>query len=128
MISTIYEMAAVGGGFNNIKLAIFGNESNYPHFHFYRVNDTDGIPKNGYGGGCIMIREPKYFIHGNHKEKLKRKEPEALIEFLNSHHPKLKISIWSYIIILWNDNNPKFEIKDDIKIPEYYLGMLNYRD
>jgi hypothetical protein len=123
------EMAAVKGGFMSIKLAAWGREGNYPHFHFYKgVAPDDGIPNGGEGGGCILIKKERYFIHGTHQDTMNRDEIEALIKFLNSTHPSLGVSIWRYIITLWNDNNPNsVQVGLDTPIPPYYHNMPSVR-
>ena len=122
------EMAAVGGGFMSIKLAVWGNEGNYPHFHFYKgVKPNAGIPNKGKGGGCILFKEAKYFLHGTHKDTMNRNEIEALIEFLKSTH-EIGITVWKYMIFLWNDNNPNsIQVDPDTEIPEYYSNMPNIK-
>ena len=80
----MYEMATVAGGFINIRLAVNGDEGNYPHFHFYHNTPANkGIKNKGHGGGCLMIKEPLYFIHGSHTETLGNDEIQPLMEFLN---------------------------------------------
>ncbi len=47
-----YEMAQVKWGFMSIKLAVYGKEGKYPHFHFYKgCAPEKGIPdeKSGLG-------------------------------------------------------------------------------
>jgi len=125
------EMAMVSGGFAGIRLTLYGNEGNHPHFHFYKgLSINDGIPNKGLGGGCIMMKEAKYFNHKSHQEKMNSREIEELHGFLQSTHPELDIMIWKYMTILWSDNNPNSKIKmnPDDPIPVYNHNMPNYFD
>lgn len=112
MTHTLYEMARIGNTSDNIEIHIYGKEGNIPHFHFYDRKDERM--------GCIRIDKAEYFSHGKGKyaDKLSAKEIYNLIEFLNSQHKRLPITNWQYLIILWNDNNPDFEI-DMLKTPDY---------
>jgi hypothetical protein len=131
--SPIYEMAAIAGGFINIRLAIYGNEGNYPHFHFYHNTPANqGIKNQGYGGGCLMIKEPIYFIHGSHTETLGNDEIEPLLKFLNSKYvnPKIDMTNWQYLVHLWNENNPR-TIVDGERYdtpPPYVKNMKSYKE
>lgn len=119
------EMSMVAGGFNGIKLAVWGREGNYPHFHFYKKLDINsGIPNEGRGGGCICIKEPAYFIHGTHQDIMNKKEIQSLIEFLKKQYKNYSVTNWEYIIGLWNDNNPDCtQIPPGQKIPDYTSNM-----
>lgn len=81
-----FEMAQVKWGFMSIKLAIYGKEGSYPHFHFYKECAPEkGIPEEKKaGGGCLCIESANYFIHGTHTEKMNPKEINGLIAFLKS--------------------------------------------
>jgi len=120
------EMATVAGGFDSIKLAIWGREGNYPHFHFYRgLDPNEGIPSKGKGGGCILFEEEKYFLHGSHKDSMDTREIRSLINFLNSKN-ELGHTVWKYMIYLWNTNNPQVvQVDLNTPIPEYYHNMPN---
>lgn len=131
--SPIYEMAAIAGGFINIRLAIYGNEGNYPHFHFYHNTPANqGIKNQGYGGGCLMIKEPIYFIHGSHTETLGNDEIEPLLKFLNSKYvnPKIDMTNWQYLVHLWNENNPRTIVNGERcnAPPPYVKNMKSYRE
>lgn len=121
------EMAVIKGGFMSIKLAIYGSEGKYPHFHFYKgIAPEKGVPQNKIsGGGCICIETANYFIHGRHTEKMDRKEIKALIDFLKSPHKQLtKYTNWEYLVTLWNDNNPEQkQLPIDLPIPDYRHDM-----
>lgn len=123
-----FEMSSIRGGFKNIKLAVFGGEGDLPHFHFFHNVAADrGIPQEkAKGGGCLCILEPKYFMHSGHTETLTSDEIKELIKFLKSPMKNIDISIWTYIINLWNDNNEdRTQVPIDAKIPNYHSGMDN---
>ena len=123
----IYQLAAVGGGFKSIRLAVYGKEGMIPHFHFYKgVSPKQGIPEgpDEKDNGCICILEPKYFIHPGHKEKMNRDEIKTLMEFLKSPMPNGLGTKWNHIITLWNENNPMCtQVSYDTPIPEYKHNM-----
>ena len=121
------DFAMVKGGFNSIKLGVYSSEGKIPHFHFYKgVSSNYGIPRSARTiGGCICFNEPKYFIHGSHTDTMDKKEIKGLIEFLNKQNNTLPdVTIWRYMILLWNDNNPyQTQIPISTKIPEYTYNM-----
>lgn len=121
------EMAAVHGGFMEIKLCVWGREGPTPHFHFYKgVSPNQGIPNDGYGGGCMCIMQPNYFRHASHKDKMKPKEIKGLIKFLNSSMPGGKLTVWDYIIMTWNGANPEqTQVPINTPIPEYTNNMTS---
>lgn len=127
---TFFEMVAVKGGFMSIKLSVWGDEGKYPYFHFYHgVSPNQGIPNKGRGGGCILIKEAKYFIHGSHRDTMEKKEIEGLIKFLKSKHPIYSISIWKVIIDTWNENNrDQPQVSLDAPIPPYKHNMPSIKE
>ena len=112
MSHSLYEMARIGNTSDNIEIHIYGREGSVPHFHFY--------DKKTGRMGCIRLDTAEYFQHGRGKyaDKLNSKEIKNLIDFLKEQHKRLPISNWEYLIILWNDNNPNFEI-DELPMPDY---------
>lgn len=127
-IHNIHQLAAVGGGFKSIRLAVYGKEGMIPHFHFYKeVSPKQGIPEDSdeKDNGCICILEPKYFIHGKHQEKLDKKEMKSLIKFLNEKN-ETGTTNWKFMIGLWNSSNPEStQVPYDTPIPEYTYDMEN---
>ena len=125
--SCFIEMATVKGGFMSIKIAIYGSEGKYPHFHFYKgIASKQGIPKEKRGGGgCICIDSANYFMHGSHTDTMDRKEIDGLIKFLKSPHKLLKeYTNWEYIISEWDQNNPdQKQLPIDLPIPDYKHNM-----
>lgn len=127
---TFFEMVAVKGGFMSIKLSVWGDEGKYPHFHFYHgVSPNQDIPNKGHGGGCILIKEAKYFIHGSHHDTMNRKEIEGLIKFLKSKHPTYGVTIWEFIIDTWNENSKdQTQVSLDAPIPLYTHNMPSIKE
>ena len=126
-VESYYEMAQVKWGFMSIKLAVYGKEGKYPHFHFYKgCAPEKGIPDEKLnGGGCLCIESANYFIHGTHTEKMSPKEIDGLIEFLRKKNRTFtSITNWEYIVGQWNDNNPdQKQLPVNIDIPDYRSDM-----
>lgn len=127
-----HEMTTISGSFMGIKIVVFGNEKECPHFHFYKgIAPEREVPKNKIsGGGCICIETSNYFVHGRHTEKLNRKETNALISFLKSPHKLLKeYTNWEYIISEWDQNNPEQkQLPMDLPIPDYRHDMSSVQE
>jgi len=97
-----------------------------PHFHVFR---SDKDKKNWRNGACLMFKDNKYFDHANNTETLDEDELKSLIKSLNKKHKSLDISNWKYLIILWNDNNYRYQIPNDTKMPEYnYKTISRYKE
>ena len=116
----LLEMANIGS-FSGYKVSIYGAEGNIPHLHFY----TEGKKKNIYG--CIRLDMPEYFKHGKHKDDLSSKERKAFVTWINSKETPFKrftdaLTVWEYICILWNENNPKY------KFDYEKFGITNYEN
>lgn len=112
---TLLEMAQVGK-FADYTCSVYGKEGSVPHFHFYT--------KDKKISGCIRLDAPDYFVHGKHKSKLSSKERKQLMEWLNSFHEGYKklgveLTIYSYICILWNDNNQEYLFEAPENMPDY---------
>lgn len=112
---TLLEMAQVGT-FARYTCSVYGKEGSVPHFHFYTRDKKIS--------GCIRLDAPDYFVHGKHKAKLNSKEKKQLIEWLNSFHEGykklgVKLTIYSYICILWNDNNQNHLFDTPENMPDY---------
>lgn len=114
---TFLEMALVGTTSDNIEIRVYGKEGNIPHFHFDHIQSKRK--------GCIRIDVAEYFDHGDkYKDRLTNKEIKNLILWLKSDKTVFKkfgsnITIYDYIKILWDDNNPNYPLKEDYKIPDY---------
>lgn len=112
---TLLEMARVGK-IGSIEIMIYEGEGPVPHFHFY---DRQTERK-----GCIRLDVPEYFQHGIYKDKLTRAERKNLNEWVRSFHSPFKplginLTVYQYMLILWDDNNPNYPIKGDPEIPDY---------
>ena len=102
---------------NNIIIVVFSREGSIPHLHFYRGKK---VPPKGIGGGCIKLKEPEFFKHGTHQDKLNPRDVKLLVEFLKQPYSKLpKITNWEFVVILWNANNHTWAMPPDSKIPDY---------
>jgi len=110
-----------------LTLGIFINEGSIAHFHFYKRR---GVPSKGTGGGCLMFLENKYFNHDTHTEVLKPKELKTLVEFLKSPYEDIpSITVWKYLVTLWNSNNPTYRIDPNTPIPaEEYKDIKLYKE
>ena len=113
---SLLEMARVGT-FDGYTVSLYSSEGKYPHFHFY--NSEKEIE------GCIRLDVPEYFIHDGKKDMLDSREKKDLIKWLNSYHKEYKalgvdLTIYKYMCILWNDNNPD-HIYNDLQMPDYKL-------
>mgnify|MGYP006895545450 CR=1 FL=1 len=103
----LLEMAEIGR-FDNYKIMIYGAEGPVPHFHI------DNDEKNTHC--CIKILEDDYFQHGIYKDKLCKSEVKRLKTFLIKPHKffgRNGYNNWQIICIYWNDNNPRWAIKED---------------
>lgn len=112
----LLEMARLGH-FDNIDIMVFENEGPIPHCHF-KDNQKDSP------GGCIRLDKPEYFEHGAYIDKFNSKERKEFINFMNSPvRTKYKFlpytTNYQALCVLWNMNNEQYEIKDDIKMPDY---------
>ena len=110
----LLEMARVGK-FDVYTVNIHGGEGRHPHFHF--INKEKKIE------GCIRLDIPEYFKHDGKDDILSSKERKQLIKWLNSNHSGylklgVELSIYKYMCILWNDNNPDY-IYNDLEMPDY---------
>lgn len=115
---TLLEMAQIGVIDGSIIIKIYGAEGPVPHFHFYETQSKRD--------GCIKILEASYFPHGNkHLDTLKRWEVEDLIDWLcrkSEFFEKrgLNLTNWQAICILWDQNNPNYQLKNpNPEIPNY---------
>ena len=102
------EMANIGK-FGNYKVIVNGDEGPNPHFHF----------KYSMKHGCIMITEPEYFNHGSKQATLNSKEKRELDSFLRKISKDGILTNWQRARNAWNDNNPRWEISNDIEMPDY---------
>ncbi len=114
----LLEMARVGY-FSNFEVWIRTDDpGNIPHFHVWDKNSKGGLFHT-----CVKILEPEYFHHDGKEDVFNSKQKKELIEFLNAKPIKSKWhpTNWDFILTLWNANNSKVEVPDDLSIPDYTL-------
>lgn len=103
------------GNVNGLYLIIYTNDSsNIPHFHIYNNQEPNKTTLNV----CLKIETPEYFKHGHHIDILNRKQIKQIVTFLNSKRSN-NLTYWHHLIMLWNDNNSKYSIPEDMKMPDY---------
>jgi len=109
---------------NNAIICIYAEVkgASIPHFHFYK----SGIVTNT-GGGCLTMKEERYFNHGTHTETLNSKEAKYLMKYLKSKPNGMDITVWHFMIYSWNANNPNSKIDINTPIPDYDKGIDPYK-
>lgn len=103
------EMARVGVVSDSVEIQIYSKEGPIPHFHFYH--------KQSKRRGCVRLDCAEYFKHGIHVNSLTKKEIIDLNDWVRSDETPFKkyganINIFTYMLILWNENNPNYLIDD----------------
>ena len=112
----LIEMAEIGR-IDGYKVMIYGCEGPIPHFH------VENKEKEIFS--CIKILENSYFKHNKYGDTLDNKTVKKLVQFLNEPHKffgKHGYNNWQIICVYWNDNNPEFQINENIeklKMPDY---------
>ncbi|MFP3153300.1 hypothetical protein LQZ18_02490 [Lachnospiraceae bacterium ZAX-1] len=66
----------IGTTDNKLTLAVYANEGNQPHFHFYHFPKIDN--QTAKSSGCLMIGQSMYFEHNTYTEKLNSTERKEL--------------------------------------------------
>ena len=110
------EMARVGF-FSDFEVWIRTDDSgNIPHFHVWDKNSKGGLFHI-----CVKIESPEYFHHNGKEDVFNSKQKKELIEFLNEKPAKSRWhpTNWDFILTLWNANNSKVEVPEDLSIPDY---------
>ena len=112
----LIEMAEIGR-IDGYSVMIYGCEEPIPHFNI--ENKEKEI------FSCVKILENSYFKHNKYNDTLDNKTVKKLVQFLNEPHKffgKHGYNNWQIIYVYWNDNNPDFQIKEnieDLKMPDY---------
>lgn len=112
----LIEMVEIGR-IDGYSVMIYGCEEPIPHFHI--ENKEKEI------FSCVKILENSYFKHNKYNDTLDNKTVKKLVQFLNEPHKffgKHGYNNWQIIYVYWNDNNPDFQIKENIenlKMPDY---------
>lgn len=89
-----------------------------PHFH---------VRKHGSHGRfdwetCILFEGPKYFLHGEYKDKLPRDVKGQLDKMLRQEDKKNRgQTYWESAIRRWNENNSNRDLSIDLCQPDYFL-------
>lgn len=110
----------------NLIIAVGGNEGTIPHFHVFRKEEDLESWRNG---ACLFLTDNSYFDHSGNTETLTKDELAQVIGRLKETVKKRKISNWEYIVMLWNDNNPNYEIDYDTPMPDYdYKTIKRYEE
>ena len=111
---------------HGLIIAVGADEQTHPHFHVFK-NEND--KKKWEDGACLFFTGNKYYDHGKNRETLDKDELNAVIKNLRSMHKNGKLTNWEYLVSLWNDNNYRYEIDYNIKMPEYnYNTIKRYKD
>lgn len=118
--SMLLEMARVG--FINDEYEVYihtDDPGNVPHFHIWDA-ETRGHKFHT----CIRIESPEYFHHTGKEDYLNSSMRKELIKFLKSKPTKLKRydTNWEVVVDMWNANNSKMNIPEDIPMP-YYMKL-----
>ena len=114
----LLEMARVGF-IENLEIYVNTNDSgNISHFHIRDVVDWDKFHT------CVQIGKAEYFLHGNKQDVLNAKQKSVLEDFMRSpvklskYAGKFKNN-WELVCFMWDINNSKLEIADDVVQPDY---------
>ena len=115
MPKPLMEMARVGF-FDEYEIYIHTDDpGNIPHFHIW-----DAETKGNKYHTCIRIDKPEYFHHTGKEDTLNSKDKKDLVKFLNSKPKNKRYNTnWEYLVSMWNDNNSKINVDEDIEMPDY---------
>lgn len=116
---TLNEMALVGT-FDGCDVCVYSSEDSIPHFHIKDIQANQEC--------CIRIDKPEYSNHSfRYQMKLNKSDIKDLINWLSSPSRRAKkwfgvdITIYQDICSLWDQNNPDYELNEDIVMPDYTL-------
>ena len=115
--SMLLEMARVGFIDDEYEVYIRTDDpGNVPHFHIW-----DAKTRGQKFHTCIRIESPEYFHHTGKEDYLNSSMRKELIKFLKSKPTKLKRynTNWEVVVDMWNANNSKANVPDDIPMPDY---------
>lgn len=115
--SMLLEMARVGFIDDEYEVYIHTDDpGNVPHFHIWDA-ETRGQKFHT----CIRIESPEYFHHTGKEDYLNSSMRKELIKFLKSKPTKLKRynTNWEVVVDMWNANNSKANVPDDLPMPDY---------
>ena len=114
--SMLLEMARVGFIDDEYEVYIHTDDpGNVPHFHIWDA-ETRGQKFHT----CIRIESPEYFHHTGKEDYLNSSMRKELVSFLKSKSKNKRFSSnWEYLVSMWNDNNSKMNVPEDITMPDY---------
>ena len=114
-------MARIGFTNDGYEVLIITDDyklSDVPHFHYRKKEKNKKMEFHT----CIRFDKAEYYHHIGDEDVLNNEQIKNLIEFLSSKHKSNKRfrDNWEYALSSWNDQNDyKFEINEDLKIPNY---------
>ena len=114
--SMLLEMARVGFIDDEYEVYIHTDDpGNIPHFHIWDA-ETRGQKFHT----CIRIESPEYFHHTGKEDYLNSSMRKELVRFLKSKSKNKRFSSnWEYLVSMWNDNNSKINVPEEITMPDY---------
>lgn len=114
--SMLLEMARVGFIDDEYEVYIHTDDpGNVPHFHIWDA-ETRGQKFHT----CIRIESPEYFHHTGKEDYLNSSMRKELVRFFKDKSKNKRFSSnWEYLVSMWNDNNSKINVPEDITMPDY---------
>lgn len=114
--SMLLEMARVGFIDDEYEVYIHTDDpGNIPHFHI-----LDAETRGQKFHTCISIESPEYFHHTGKEDYLNSSMRKELVRFLKDKSKNKRFSSnWEYLVSMWNDNNSKINVPEDIPMPDY---------
>ena len=95
-----------------IKIYVYGAESKHPHMHLFNDSGFES---------CLMLYEPKYFVHGSKNGTFNSKQLKVINNFLRSKCTDLPISNWQLACVMWDRSNNDHKFKYTNKQPDYTM-------
>lgn len=117
--SMLLEMARVGFIEDKYEVYIHTDDpGNIPHFHIWDA-ETRGQKFHT----CIKLEVPEYFHYTGKEDCLNSTMRKELVSFLRSKPTKLKRydTNWEVVVDMWNANNSRANVPEDITMPDYTL-------
>ena len=109
------EMAKVGTIDDEYDVVIWPKDNgDVPHFHIWDSNTRGSIFHT-----CVKIERAEYFHHTGKEGVLNSKMKKELVRFLKSFSKRWNMTMWEVILKLWNDNESKHNVEEDLPMPDY---------
>jgi hypothetical protein len=93
---------------SNLKIYVYGGEGKFPHMHIFNRSINFET--------CLMLYEPKYFIHGTKSDRFNKKQLVAIDNFLKTPYSDSPLSKWQVACMMWDASNnpskPLFSMKN----------------